>query len=163
MDISIFLLLYKERMIFKIVFLGMLKDEICTRMKDVLCKHLIRDIGKTLDCVRRIRKYYIKLLPADFQEFKDIVANDSQIVHSESGGLRLDEVSMEGKHLDTIDTCCTSGCKFIRNGTGTAEKVKDLQSLHLVFIIKYIEETFLGKISCRSCLVSLRRQDGLSL
>ena len=42
------------------------------------------------------------------------------------------------------------------------EQVKDLKTLHLIFIVKDIEKTLLGKVSRRPCLVTLWRQDGLS-
>ena len=94
MDITIFLLLYKERMGFKIEFFRVLKDEIGSRMENILGKDLVRNICKTLDGIWRVCKDEIKLFPAYLKEFDDMVTDYRKIVHTELRCLRLDEVCM---------------------------------------------------------------------
>ena len=59
MDISIFLFLQEIRMGTEVKFLGMLQDEICSGMKYIPCKDLIRNRRKIIQGIRRIRKDYI--------------------------------------------------------------------------------------------------------
>lgn len=83
MDISIFLFLYKVRMGLEIEFFRMLKDEICTWMKNVLRKHLIRNVCKAIKGVRGIRKDKVELFTAYLQKFENIMSDYSQVIHSE--------------------------------------------------------------------------------
>ena len=113
MDISIFLLLYKERMRFKIILLRVLKDEICTRMKDILGEDLVRNISQTFYGIWWVGKDDVELLPADLKELEDVVAYHSKVVHTELGSLRLDEIRMQREHLHTIHTGSASRRKLI--------------------------------------------------
>ena len=103
MYIAIFFLLYKIRMLLKVIITRMFQNEVCSRMKDILCKNLIGNCGQILKCIWGIGKNYIKLLPADFKKLKHIMPHHGEIAKSEPGSLKLDEVGMEGKHLDTVD------------------------------------------------------------
>ena len=81
----------------------MLQDKISSRMKDVLGEDLIRKLPKSFDGIRRIGKYYIKLLMTYIQELEHIVAHHRKVLHSESRRLRLYEICMQRRHLDTIN------------------------------------------------------------
>mgnify|MGYP003292899701 CR=1 FL=1 len=96
------------------------------------------------------------------KELKNVMPYDRKILHSEFCSLRLDEIGMKREHFHAIHHRCPSRGKFIRNGSGTSEKVKHLQTLHLVFVIKDIEKAFLSKIRSRARLISLRRQNRLA-
>ena len=65
MHISIFALLDEIWIGLEIIFLRMLKDKICTRMQDVLCKHLVRKVSKTFDGIRRICENDVEIEPID--------------------------------------------------------------------------------------------------
>ena len=104
MDIAIFLFLHKEGMGFEIEFIRMLEDEVCTRVENVFCEDLVRNIGQTVNRIWRIGEYQVELLMTDLKELEDIMADDSQIIHSELRRLRLDEIRMKGKYFDTIYT-----------------------------------------------------------
>ena len=94
MHIPVFLFLYELRMRFKIVFFRMLENEIGTRMKDILCEHLVWQCGQILQRVWRIRKDDIKFLTSDLKKLEHIMSDDSKIIHSEFRRLRFDEVGM---------------------------------------------------------------------
>ena len=104
----------------------MFENEVCTGMKYIPRKHLVRNCSKILQCVRRVCKYYIKFLPAYFKKLEYIMSYDRQVPHTESGSLGFDEIGMEGKHLDTIYHRSASGCEFIRNGSGTAKEIQNI-------------------------------------
>ena len=104
MYISVLLFLHEMRMLLKIIFLRVLQNEICSRMKDVFCKHLVRKCCKIFKSVRWISKDYIELLASYFEELEDIVAYDCEIIHTESGSLGLYEIGVQREHLHTIDS-----------------------------------------------------------
>ena len=81
----------------------MLQYKISPRMKDVLGKDLIRKVPKSFDGIRRVCKDYIELLMTYIQELEHIVAHHCKILHSESRSLRLYEICMQRRHLDTIN------------------------------------------------------------
>ena len=103
MDIAILLLLYEIRMVLKIILLWMLKNEISTRMQDAARKNLVWNCCKILKSIRRIREYDIELLMTDLKELKHVVSDHCQVLHTELGSLRLDEVRVQRKHLHTIN------------------------------------------------------------
>ena len=91
----------------------MLEDEIGTRMKDVLLKHLVRDVCKPVNAVRRIGKDNVELLTTYVQELEHVVTDNCEILHTELSRLSLDEVGVKREHLYTIDHRSPSGSKLI--------------------------------------------------
>ena len=140
----------------------MLQNEICPRMKDIFREDLVRNVRKPVNGIGRIRKDDVELLPSYLKEVKNIMPHYRQIVHSELHCLRLDEICMERQHFHTIYHGGTTGRKFVRNGTSTAKEVKNLQSFHLILVVKNIEKALLGEIRCRTSLISLWRKNILS-
>lgn len=163
MDVPVFLLLQKARMPAEVILPRMFKDEISPRVKDIPGKYLVRNGRKILKRIRRICKDYIEFFPADVEKLKDIVTHDSQILQTETGRLRSDEIGMQGEHFDAIDHRGTSGGELKGYGACSAKKVKDLKSLQLIFIIKNVEQSLLSKIGSRPGLISARRLDSLTL
>ena len=113
MDISIFLLLNEMRMTLEIEFFRMFKDEICSRMKNILGEHLVRNSRQVLQGIWRICKNDIELFMTDLKELENIMTDNRKIVHSEFRGLRLYEVRMKREHLDAIDHRSSTRCKLI--------------------------------------------------
>ena len=104
MDIAIFLFLHKEGMGFEIEFIRMLQDEVCTRVEDVFCEDLVRNISQTVDRIWRVGEYQIELLMTYLKELEDIMADYCKVIHAEFCRLGLYEICMEWEHLDAIDT-----------------------------------------------------------
>ena len=140
----------------------MFQDEICSGMKYISCKDFIRNRRKVIQGIWRIRKDYIELFAADLKKLEHIMPDNSHILQSELSRLRSDEIRVQRQHLHAIYHRCSTGCELKGNGACTTKKVKHLQAFQLVFIIQHIEKSFSGKISRRSCLISLGRFDCLA-